>query len=558
MKYKLSELLYLKSQWETYFSREYSEGLKSRDLIFDTKSGISYDDLKYAESINFVPRTNNIIAPLAEKLIESLSGRKRDVEIKFELDQLLGQRGINIDQFFDNSRFELDDAIKDIVCEGYTVLLVDTLKRKFIRIPSDYKPFFDRLAHSKNFNDGGYCGYSVQMSYDALLRAFPEAALNEFKTAYAANTQDYTSKILSIRVYKMWVKEGNKVNCYNYTEFFKFNNKVEPVFESLPMVFISNLGYKDTNKIKLIRVGEETKDLQKMHNFALSYVEYQIANSQNTFLTTTDTVPTEFTEDYTDIRSIVKRYIPQNAIDPKSSEPTVIKASPVQPVANEMILKTQQLMSQRWLNEIDVATSSKYDSLSVLSEKMRTSQNSGISMIRRYWEQGLHALINVLISLVLGPDQNKISMTGSHYVKIGEDEQRQENILIEMYMQFGQYLVSSVPTLAPIIMTEVLRIKGDAGAKNMLDAISRQQKMMEIENQKTADKPPTETVKAQADLARAQIAAEAQIKITQMQIQAKLLEEKNKMEIEHMKLHKAAEHPQKEKPAQNNDSLFKD
>lgn len=510
--YELSDLLLLSDNWEIFFNDERKKGRRAQELIYNNEIYKTPEAKEKAEKMQMNLRVDNILLPMSQKLISSLRSRKLNLEIK--------EKYSFIEEILENSRFELDQGIKDLVNEGYCSLLYDHSKKLIYRMSSDYPTFFDRFAVSDSMVNGNYCGYKCVMSPRQFEFEYGLYELNKY-SGYFYHSNEPSKNIDSLDVYKIWIRTGTKdkptVTQYTYTLYSIVragSQELENVM--MPLVFGGNIAIRNIEKISLVRFAEISEDLQKSHNYYFATIEKIFGEYFTSYLAAADSVPPQYLDDYKDGTNVIRRYERNSSGDlAKTGEPSIVRPNPLPAGLVDLFNLAPQKLNERWINEIDIVSNSKYDSLGVLTEKQRAAQNAGISSLLETWERTLHAITAVIISF--HEKQGDCLRKGMQVIKIGGDEQREENLTTEMIQTMMQYVVPANPALAPLLAREMLLIKGDNATTGLIAKLDEYEEILNREKQESVENRP-EIIKAQTEIQKAQITAQTQLEVAKLQI----------------------------------------
>lgn len=506
-----ARLLSIKSNWDSYFHNNVLAGDASKKLIFADNIADYYtsDEIFMAKKHDISLTFSNILYPIAEKLVQNLSVRTTDIVFNDEKKDVKEkiQRALTI------SRYSVEKIIEELVFKGYStaIIIEEEGEIQITTLTSEEEPFFDQFAKSDTFADGNYCGYMCSMSKLSFVEKYGSL------TGYSLKKFTETDATTEVKVYYAWLRKKDGIHYCVYTdEKTIISNKSS--LKTLPMVLIANVAYRNSEKIKILSLGKFSAECQTRYNKLLTFIHDNVKQSGSyRLLSVAETMNEKNKRDFTEGRDNIE-YTPTDPQNAVSSTPLPIKKPPVDKEAMALLEKYKQDLERIWITELDVSTSSKYDSLDVLTEKQRQVENTGVSKLRKVWEQALQTIVAIMHSRITNTKYN-ISKDTVH-VAIGQDAQRFKSVQIQISREILQYIGNMDGGLRLALVRNILKKQDYADNDDLIKMIDAEAARMESQAQQEAQMSP-EARKLMIDS------------------QDKALDRQNKLDIAQLNLHTA-------------------
>ena len=496
----------LKSNWDGYFSGNATDGIRAKKLIFADKVSDYYtlEEREKAERQNITLTFSNILYPIAEKLVQNLSVRATDIVYDKEKKSISEK----VDRALKISQYEVEKVIEELVFKGYaaTLVLESEGELQIQTLTTEEEPFFDKFCRTNTFSDGNYCGYIQYMSIQSLAVKYGKK-LADAVASYEVNTST------KIKIYYAWIKENNKVTHYIFSEKRLIKEQTTNL-KTLPMTLVANIAFRTSEIIKVLALGNFSREHQSRYNKLLTFIHDNVKQSGSyRLLTAEDTMNERNKRDFEEGRDIIS-WVPQSNEQINSGAPIVLKNPPVDREAVILLEKYKQDLQTIWLTELDVATNSKYDSLDVMTEKQRQAENTGVSKLRKVWQQGLQTIGAILYSYITNTNYN-LSKNEVH-VNIGPDAQRFKIIQVQTAREILQYLGNTDLGLRFGLVKNILKKQGYEDNDELISMIDKEYKRMNEQAERDAESSPDQR-KLFVDMEKEKMKSQTQLAIAQSQ-----------------------------------------
>ncbi|MGL9688578.1 MAG: hypothetical protein ACR5K6_02280 [Wolbachia sp.] len=452
---KLEYLTRLRNSWFDYWSQNVQQAKHQRKFVI---MGQQYTEDEKRELLNIgaEPMVFNVTFAMAEKILNTVRGKRYDLELKVNdesPDPTIMQVIHNCITgliFSQDHYVEYSKALKEAIIGGYSALYVgfgynnediedDELTFKIRAINGTESFFFDPHSNEPHKGDGRYCGIIHRLyktSLEKIGYSQAEIAKLEFKDE---DTVPY------IEVTDLYLKKDDGITFYRFTNKEILETKKLCGHRYLLLVFRGGCSHYIDNREVTRPVGVMCRYAQLAYNHCITMMKYGAKYWQNRFLVPQASVSIK-PQHYADPRELLLEFAPVEGI-----QPIVIPPTGSDPNLAILMQQSLSLLSQILNNATDVIDKSKYSSAKALEGKLKANEGSVTSYYFAH-QITLNQVGNVLLSLLpykLAQDDDTLKILDNFSrqtnvkIKISESLEKQREKDNELMLSIMQYLGAS-------------------------------------------------------------------------------------------------------------------
>lgn len=499
---KLEYLTRLRNSWFDYWSQNIEQARRQHKFVV---MGEQYTENEKREllSIGAEPIVFNVTFAMAEKILNTVRGKKYDLELKVngkshspEVMHFMHESITDL-IFSQDHYVEYSKALKEAIIGGYSALYIgfgynnediedDELTFKIRAINGTESFFFDPHSNEPHKGDGRYCGITHRL-YKTSLEKMGYAQIDrlEFKDK---DTVPY------IEVTDLYLKKNDGITFYRFTNEEILESKELYGHLHLPLVFHGGCSHFIEGREVTRPLGVMCHYAQKTYNHCIAMMNYGAKYFQNRFLMPQASVPSSKAQRFADPREMLLEYTTVDGI-----QPIVIPPTGSDPNLAILMQQALSLLSQIWSDTTNIVKDSKYSSAAALRDKLRENEGSVTSYYFAH-QITLNQVGNVLLSLLpykLAQDDETLtslinfSRATNVKIKISESLEKQREKDNELMLSVMQYLGPNNQQISVELLGEMLLNQDTVSSKMLREKVlSIGQKQQEQQMQ--AQEQPTE------------------------------------------------------------------
>lgn len=499
---RLEYLTRLRNSWFDYWSQNIEQARRQHKFVV---MGEQYTENEKRELLNIgaEPIVFNVTFAMAEKILNTVRGKKYDLELKVngktpDSEVMCFMHESITDLIFSQDHYvEYSKALKEAIIGGYSALYVgfgynnedvedDELTFKIRAINGTESFFFDPHSNEPHKGDGRYCGITHRL-YKTSLEKMGYSQINhlEFKDK---DTVPY------IEVTDLYLKKNDGITFYRFTSEEILESKELYGHLYLPLIFHGGCSHFIEGREVTRPLGVMCHYAQKTYNHCIAMMNYGAKYFQNRFLMPQASVASSKAQRFADPREMLLEYTTVDGI-----QPIVIPPTGSDPNLGVLMQQALSLLSQIWSDTTSIVKDSKYSSAAALRDKLRENEGSVTSYYFAH-QITLNQVGNVLLSLLpykLAQDDGTLtslinfSRATNVKIKISESLEKQREKDNELMLSVMQYLGPNNQQISVELLGEMLLNQDTVSSKMLREkvlSIGQQQQ----EQQMQAQEQPTE------------------------------------------------------------------
>ncbi|WP_264337307.1 portal protein [Wolbachia endosymbiont (group B) of Dolichovespula media] len=502
---RLEYLTRLRNSWFDYWSANIEQARRQHKFVV---MGEQYTENEKREllSIGAEPIVFNVTFAMAEKILNTVRGKKYDLELKVnektpDSEVMLSMHKSITDLIFSQDHYvEYSKALKEAIIGGYSALYIgfgynnedvedDELTFKIRAISGTESFFFDPHSNEPHKGDGRYCGITHRL-YKTSLEKMGYAQIDrlEFKDK---DTVPY------IEVTDLYLKKNDGITFYRFTSEEILESKELYGHLHLPLIFHGGCSHFIEGREVTRPLGVMCHYAQKTYNHCIAMMNYGAKYFQNRFLMPQASVPSSKAQRFADPREMLLEYTTVDGI-----QPIVIPPTGSDPNLAILMQQALSLLSQIWSDTTNIVKDSKYSSAAALRDKLRENEGSVTSYYFAH-QITLNQVGNVLLSLLpykLAQDDETLtslinfSRATNVKIKISESLEKQREKDNELMLSVMQYLGPNNQQISVELLGEMLLNQDTVSSKMLREkvlSIGQQQQEQQGLRQQYCNKPET-------------------------------------------------------------------
>ncbi|WP_143689490.1 portal protein [Wolbachia endosymbiont of Nilaparvata lugens] len=505
-KRRLEYLTRLRNSWFDYWSQNIEQARRQHKFVV---MGEQYTENEKREllSIGAEPIVFNVTFAMAEKILNTVRGKKYDLELKVngktpdsEVMQFMHESITDL-IFSQDHYVEYSKALKEAIIGGYSALYIgfgynnedvedDELTFKIRAISGTESFFFDPHSNEPHKGDGRYCGITHRL-YKTSLEKMGYAQIDrlEFKDK---DTVPY------IEVTDLYLKKNDGITFYRFTSEEILETKELYGHLYLPLIFHGGCSHFIESREVTRPLGVMCHYAQKTYNHCIAMMNYGAKYFQNRFLMPQASVPSSKAQRFADPREMLLEYVTVDGI-----QPIVIPPTGSDPNLAILMQQALSLLSQIWSDTTNIVKDSKYSSAAALRDKLRENEGSVTSYYFAH-QITLNQVGNVLLSLLpykLAQDDETLeslinfSRSTNVKIKISESLEKQREKDNELMLSVMQYLGPNNQQISVELLGEMLLNQDTVSSKMLREKVLNIGQQQEAQAQQQAQQPSEQEIK---------------------------------------------------------------
>ena len=503
---KLEYLTRLRNSWFDYWSQNIEQARRQHKFVV---MGEQYTENEQREllSIGAEPIVFNVTFAMAEKILNTVRGKKYDLELKVnektpDSEVMLSMHKSITDLIFSQDHYvEYSKALKEAIIGGYSALYIgfgynnedvedDELTFKIRAINGTESFFFDPHSNEPHKGDGRYCGITHRLYKTSLEKmGYAQIERLEFKDK---DTVPY------IEVTDLYLKKNDGITFYRFTSEEILETKELYGHLHLPLVFHGGCSHFIEGREVTRPLGVMCHYAQKTYNHCIAMMNYGAKYFQNRFLMPQASVPSSKAQRFADPREMLLEYTTVDGI-----QPIVIPPTGSDPNLAILMQQALSLLSQIWSDTTSIVKDSKYSSAAALRDKLRENEGSVTSYYFAH-QITLNQVGNVLLSLLpykLAQDDETLtslinfSRATNVKIKISESLEKQREKDNELMLSVMQYLGPNNQQISVELLGEMLLNQDTVSSKMLREKVLSIGQQQEAQAQQQAQQPTEQEIK---------------------------------------------------------------
>ncbi|RDD34959.1 hypothetical protein Wcon_00922 [Wolbachia endosymbiont of Cylisticus convexus] len=503
---RLEYLTRLRNSWFDYWSGNIEQARRQHKFVV---MGEQYTENEKREllSIGAEPIVFNVTFAMAEKILNTVRGKKYDLELKVNGESpdpqvMQFMHGSITDLIFSQDHYvEYSKALKEAIIGGYSALYIgfgynnediedDELTFKIRAINGTESFFFDPHSNEPHKGDGRYCGITHRLYKTSLEKmGYAQIERLEFKDK---DTVPY------IEVTDLYLKKNDGITFYRFTNEEILESKELYGHRHLPLVFHGGCSHYIDNREVTRPLGVMCHYAQKTYNHCIAMMNYGAKYFQNRFLMPQASVASSKTLRFADPREMLLEYATVDGI-----QPIVIPPTGSDPNLAVLMQQALSLLSQIWSDTTNIVKDSKYSSAAALRDKLRENEGSVTSYYFAH-QITLNQVGNVLLSLLpykLAQDDETLSSlinfsrSTNVKIKISESLEKQREKDNELMLNVMQYLGPANQQISVELLGEMLLNQDTVSSKILRDKVLSIGQQQQEQQMQQAQQPSEQEIK---------------------------------------------------------------